>query len=159
MNNTTPAALRRIIYMSKASRSMSPELCTVLLLEARRNNERSGITGMLLYVVGDFLRYYGGRFIQVIEGPVADVSMLLESIRRDTRHEQIIMLCDELITTRDFPAWSMGFELLPEEQYKQLPGWFRLDERFLDVMQLQASNAPLKMLRSFYALHLLNKKS
>ncbi|HEX7846612.1 MAG TPA: BLUF domain-containing protein, partial [Chitinophagaceae bacterium] len=66
-------------------------------------------------MAGDFLRYYGGGFIQVIEGPVADVSMLVESIRPDTRHEQIIMLCDEPVTKRDFPAWSMGFELLPEE--------------------------------------------
>jgi hypothetical protein len=41
---------------------------------------------------------------------------------------------DEAISEPNFAEWLMGFELLHEEQYRQIPGWFQLDERFLDVM-------------------------
>jgi hypothetical protein len=41
--------LRQVVYISSATQQFSPEVLEELLARARANNERSGITGMLLY--------------------------------------------------------------------------------------------------------------
>jgi hypothetical protein len=72
-----------------------------LLEMARVNNKTKSITGLLLYIDGDF--------IQIIEGDDFEVNNLYSNIQFDKRHKNIICVSDEKITKRQFPEWSMGF--------------------------------------------------
>ncbi len=73
-----------------------------LLEAARRNNERDGITGKLVYSEGNFL--------EVLEG---DSEVVYEAFRRilmDTRHGGILVLSEREIEEREFGEWSMGWD-------------------------------------------------
>ena len=70
-------ALHRIIYMSTAVGVLRAEELDRIYLRAQAANARAGITGLMLF--------YEGVFLQVLEGPAAGVTSLLERIRRDRR--------------------------------------------------------------------------
>ena len=77
-------ALHRIIYMSTAVGVLRAEELDRIYLRAQAANARAGITGLMLF--------YEGVFLQVLEGPAAGVTSLLERIRRDRRHSSVIVL-------------------------------------------------------------------
>ena len=81
MSNSTPespaAALRRVLYVAAARNPFSREELAALLAKSRANNERDGVTGMLLY--------RDGLFIQALEGPPGAMRALLARIRADSR--------------------------------------------------------------------------
>jgi hypothetical protein len=78
-----------------------------------RNNLRRKVTGMLLYAEGGIL--------QVLEGEKADVLETFNAIEHDPRHHGIIVLLEEAISERQFPAWSMGFKHLTATELQQCP--------------------------------------
>ena len=53
--------LDSLVYVSSAVKLLRPEEIEYLLTRARERNEEYGITGVLLYI--------GGNFMQYIEGP------------------------------------------------------------------------------------------
>ena len=67
-----------LVYASIANEDFSQGQLLELLATSRRNNEQSGITGMLLY--------NERRFPQVLEGNEAAVSATSARIERDPRH-------------------------------------------------------------------------
>ncbi|MBA3273301.1 MAG: BLUF domain-containing protein [Chthoniobacterales bacterium] len=67
-----------LVYASIANEDFSPEQLIDLLATSRRNNDASGITGMLLYK--------DRRFLQVLEGSEAAVRATYARIKRDPRH-------------------------------------------------------------------------
>lgn len=81
---------------------MSADALGRLLDTSRRNNRRDGITGVLLYLDGNFLQY--------IEGPRPAMDVLFAHIRRDSRHRRILVLEEGARERRVFSAWSMGFQ-------------------------------------------------
>ena len=101
-----------IVYASSAVKLFTEQEIIKLLEISQRNNEQSGITGMLLY--------NGGNFIQVIEGPDEAVLALYDTIKRDRRHYKVTLLGQDPIHERQFPDWTMGFQdlkkLSPEQQ-------------------------------------------
>ena len=104
-----------LIYVSSATRVMSEEDLEAILEKSRVKNASLGITGMLLYATGNF--------IQVLEGEKEAVDELYATIEKDERHRDCMLLLEEEITERNFPAWSMGFrhlhELEPMEGYTE----------------------------------------
>ena len=72
-----------------------------LLTRARVHNGARGITGMLLYV--------GGNFIQALEGPETVIAPLMDRVRADKRHWHVQRIVDRRVGMRDFADWSMGF--------------------------------------------------
>ena len=70
-----------------------------ILLQARRNNERNGLTGALI-VRADL-------YLQLIEGPDAAIAATFANINRDNRHLGVTLLVRETVTTRLFPDWTM----------------------------------------------------
>lgn len=70
-----------MIYMSTASELLSEEEVNSLLIQARHFNYANYITGVLLYIEGDFL--------QVIEGEKETIDALFEKIKNDKRHHDI----------------------------------------------------------------------
>lgn len=83
-----------------------------ILESSQRNNTRNHITGMLLY--------YGGSFMQVLEGEKAAVHETYARICRDPRHQGITIMMDEEVAERQFPQWSMGYRHLRAEDAAQL---------------------------------------
>ncbi|MEO8315523.1 MAG: BLUF domain-containing protein [Pseudomonadota bacterium] len=89
------------IYASKASPAFQEDTLPDLLESARRNNAARDITGMLLYVEGNFF--------QVLEGMEASVTEVFDSIRSDPRHGRVTRIIAEPIFERAFAEWTMGF--------------------------------------------------
>ncbi len=69
------------------------------------------------------LLYAGGHFIQTLEGPAAAVDATYAAIERDRRHRNLIVALREDVDERVFPDWSMGFEVLTEDEAARLPGF------------------------------------
>lgn len=92
--------MRQIIYVSSSASIMTPEALETIAAQARVNNPRDQITGMLLY--GDQL------FFQVLEGPDDQIASMSERIWNDPRHNGIREFKNEPVDARSFPDWSMG---------------------------------------------------
>lgn len=94
-----------IVYCSKSrvgsdSSSARLELQNILAA-ARRNNAALNVTGALLY--------NAGNFAQILEGPLASVEQIFESIQRDFRHSEVTVIHSDFSTARQFADWSMAF--------------------------------------------------
>ncbi|CAN5569380.1 hypothetical protein BH11PSE7_BH11PSE7_25460 [soil metagenome] len=91
----------QIIYSSEASMPMQTGDLDELLDRARRSNAASGITGALVYAEGVFL--------QILEGGEAQVQDLMAKIRRDVRHESVIVLRESEVSSATFGNWKMAY--------------------------------------------------
>ncbi len=72
-----------------------------ILAASRASNREAGVTGALLY--------NAGNFAQVLEGPLESVSRIFEKIQRDLRHSEVTVVENGVVSTRQFPDWSMAF--------------------------------------------------
>ena len=93
--------LRSIIYVSTAVSLFTEQQLESLLVEARRLNLESGVTGVLLYC--------DGNFMQCLEGPPDSLQTTYERILASRRHTNVVQLLDRRIETRSFAEWQMGF--------------------------------------------------
>lgn len=95
----------RLLYCSRNTMSGSLEEqqleITQILAKSRTNNSANGITGALVF--------NSGFFAQVLEGPLHKVEQTFERIQRDMRHGEISVLECTLVSSRDFPEWSMAY--------------------------------------------------
>lgn len=134
--------LRRVIYGSAAVVDFSEAALERLLENARANNERRSITGLLLYADRNFL--------QIVEGPPEQIDELLEVIQGDRRHQGVYIMVDEAIEQRDFPDWQMGFRRL-ESFESELPGFAALleSEQASEEFLATLSKRVVKMIESF----------
>ena len=83
-----------------------------LLEVSRTRNLQRGITGLLLF--------RDGIFIQVLEGETADVRCVYRLICEDPRHYSVVKLLEERISSRRFPGWSMGYQVLSDRDLRYL---------------------------------------
>jgi len=70
-----------------------------ILLDARRCNERDGITGALIC--------RQDLFLQLLEGPPEAVDAAYQRIARDDRHVEVRRLTRRETGSRMFPDWAM----------------------------------------------------
>jgi len=89
-----------LIYVSSASKPFSQLELGDLLIKARQNNIRLGITGMLIY--------RDGNFIQLLEGEEDVVKKLYETIRNDTRLNASTVINEREVAERQFSDWTMN---------------------------------------------------
>lgn len=108
-------ALYRLSYASTQSSPFDARDLINLLKEARERNKRQNITGVLLH--------RDDSFLQVIEGEKEAVLNLFELIKQDPRHKRVEVLSEDLIETREFSDWQMGFIELDEVDVTLLPGF------------------------------------
>jgi hypothetical protein len=94
-----------VIYRSHSLLAASADECRPSVAEilrvARRNNARSGLTGVLLFD--------GANFLQAIEGEIGHLERIWESIACDQRHEDIELIEFEPIAERDYQAMPMVY--------------------------------------------------
>jgi len=94
------SSLEAIVYLSVSVRPMTSATLEELLLECRRLNTESGVTGVLLYGDGMFLQYFEGE-------PVA-MSATWARIRASRQHTRIVQMLGEPIARRECPDWVMA---------------------------------------------------
>ena len=103
-----------IAYHSAATIEFSPKDLAELLSRAREENARLKVTGVLLY--------RNGRFMQILEGPKTAVRRVFGTILTDSRHRDVQVISDDPIPRRRFPIWTMGYQSLADENYRQGAG-------------------------------------
>lgn len=91
-------ALIQLIYASRPF-GYDDAMLAGILLDARRCNERDGITGALIC--------RADLYLQLLEGPKDAVEACYARIKRDDRHIEPRNLLTRSIKTRLFPAWAM----------------------------------------------------
>jgi len=91
-----------MVYISSAKLGLTEGEIINIVEDARVNNRKNEVTGLLLF--------NSGNFMQVVEGCVPNVENLYEKIRQDNRHTEVKLLLKESITHRNFSAWTMGFK-------------------------------------------------
>lgn len=106
-----------LLYTSIATRPMSEQDLIDILEVSRRNNVADDITGLLLYL--------NGSFMQVLEGPRANVEHTYQRIVRDKRHHYVATVLQEPIAERTFGAWRMSFVNLSNPTVADHPGYSR----------------------------------
>lgn len=93
--------MKRLKYVSRFAKHFTEKEIDDLVAFSRESNEKTGITGVLMTT--------GGMFYQVIEGPDSEIDRLYQSISRDVRHTDVLLLgAEENVSQRLFPDWSMG---------------------------------------------------
>lgn len=92
--------LHQITYCSWAAAGVDDTVVARIVGKAQRMNRVHAISGLLVWG--------GGMFFQWLEGPPKAVQQLMELIRRDPRHERLVILSEsEEVRERMFPDWSM----------------------------------------------------
>jgi hypothetical protein len=92
--------MKRIKYISQFARNLSRDEIDRLIERSAEKNAQLDISG--------FLMVSGRIFLQLIEGPDAHIDELFQSISRDGRHKDVLVLSFEVdISERFFPDWSM----------------------------------------------------
>ncbi len=92
---------RHIAYVSHSRSPLEPKALSDILEVSRRNNERDGITGILMY--------HDQLFFQVLEGESRAVEQCYARICMDWRHSNISESLDETVEVRSFSDWFMGY--------------------------------------------------
>ncbi len=90
--------LKQLIYWSQPF-GYDSAILGGILLGARRNNRRDGVSGALV------CRH--DIYLQLIEGPDAAIDALYARILRDDRHLDVRPLVSGTVAERMFPDWDM----------------------------------------------------
>ena len=107
-----------LVYFSSATQDFDEDQLVKLLETCRANNEKAGISGMLLFKDGNFL--------QALEGEELAVRSLQKKLLRDPRHHEVCVLLEEFLERRNFPDWTMGFQNLNHMNIAKLSGFSHL---------------------------------
>lgn len=130
-----------LVYVSSAVRLLSFDEIGHLLKRARERNKEYGITGVLLYI--------GGNFMQYLEGPKDSLDAIYKIVQKDKQHTGIILVSREAIEDRQFADWSMGFQTKEVEGYVCSPRERQLIEMILEPPEDNPSTARI-VLHSFW---------
>jgi len=90
----------RLLYLSQAAPGISDEQVQGILRSSQPNNAARGITGALVYG--------GGLFMQLLEGPEANVLRGYIRLIDDNRHGGCKIVHISPANERVFQNWSMG---------------------------------------------------
>lgn len=88
----------RAIYTSRPF-GFDDVILSSILMDARRANERDGITGALICRADIYLQW--------LEGPEAQVRKAIQRIERDDRHLEMKVHVAEHVPNRVFGEWAM----------------------------------------------------
>ncbi len=121
-----PESLRRVLYLSRARRSLGPSELMLMCADFAASNAGCHITGVLVHL--------GDRFLQVIEGEHTTIEVLLRRIERDPRHGDMAVVFDEPVTRRVFAQWNMGCVQMGERYALSPMQWTGVCEQAQRVM-------------------------
>ena len=136
--------LDSLVYVSSAVKLLSPAEIEYLLGRARERNLEYGITGVLLYI--------GGNFMQYLEGPTDNLEIIYQIIREDELHSGIILVTREAIEERQFGDWSMAYKTKDLRDYVGSTEERSLLEKHLELRAANPSTARI-LLHGFWNRH------
>lgn len=96
--------MKQLIYRSEPF-GFDRSILAGILLTARRNNRRDGITGALLC--------RNDLYLQLIEGPDDAIDDAYARIAIDDRHCDVALLLNRSVEDRMFPGWEMLDDIMP----------------------------------------------
>lgn len=140
-DSSPSSTLFRIVYVSSAVSSFTPEELLALLKRARPRNMAAQVTGLLLY--------HDGNFMQCLEGPEPQVKATHARILNDPRHHGCITLIKAPVTDRLFSDWSMAFRNIAASEATAIPGFSDFLSRSERSESLRTSHNALHLLHSF----------
>jgi len=139
----------QLMYASTAAWTMEHGDLNTILDEARANNRRYGVTGLLLHLDHGFL--------QLLEGPKDAVLEVFRQIERDHRHIGVRVLIQQDTPSRLFGNWSMGFDRWSEGAARTAGVFEAVREAIEQPILPEKAAALAVMLRNFYLMHAGNR--
>jgi hypothetical protein len=125
--------LYNLVYCSRATAGVDDAAVARIVASARRRNPAMGITGLLVF--GSSI------FFQWLEGPRDNVLALMDTLKADPRHDQVVTLSQsEEVRERLFPEWDM--ELVTPSDIREV---------LLDALGSAANEASAASLRQLLA--------
>ncbi len=89
----------RLIYKSRSTQPIDWDFVNELIGTSEPNNEKAGITGVLLAT--------RTHFLQVLEGDFDEINRLFVRIARDPRHDEVQLISFGSVESRLFGGWAM----------------------------------------------------
>jgi hypothetical protein len=97
-----PPMLFQLAYVSMSRLALDETTLSDILEASRRNNARDEITGILMH--------HDKIFFQVLEGDRSAVEKCYyERIGRDRRHISLSLMWTDVVKSRTFSDWAMGY--------------------------------------------------
>ncbi|MAP54724.1 BLUF domain-containing protein [Altibacter sp.] len=96
--------MHTICYLSNKVPHLDLKDIEELFETTQRKNHSLNITGILLYLDGNFL--------QVLEGKKEVIGPLFDLIKEDSRHASIFVILDKSIEERTFSDYKSGFSVV-----------------------------------------------
>lgn len=92
-----------LLYFSRSNLRLPDEAGAVdaIVATSVSRNRELDVTGALVFTEKHFAQY--------LEGPAEGVQALMDSIRRDPRHEDVRIIFDKPLHARRFPTWAMAY--------------------------------------------------
>lgn len=134
--------LSTLIYRSRAVESIRTEALIDLLDVARERNASLDVTGILLFD--------GVHFVQLLEGPNAALTTLYESIKRDTRHNNVVLLMRDQGPSRRFVGDTMAIVDLRRLESRRVSSFIL--EKMSKQARLASSDDRVIKILEWYAL-------
>ena len=94
-------AYQSLTYTSWASPGTSAADLARIVASSQVNNGPLELTG--------FLVFNGAAYLQILEGPRQALDLMLDRLRRDDRHWDVVVRDEREISSRAFPDWTMAF--------------------------------------------------
>ena len=134
-------SINQLVYISQATRKMSPEDLSAIQEKAKTNNGPIDVTGNLFY--------NGGWFLQVLEGPASTLDKLYKKIELDPRHKNSRILYNEPANFRTFPRWSMNMTNLNDRQVDKYDELFEVLEAAQANRKVGSASPAVALLKIF----------
>jgi hypothetical protein len=130
--------------MSTAQGAPEQHELEALMLRARANNERDGITGLVAY--------HDSAFIQVLEGPEDEIVACFERIKRNDLHHNIMKVLQGAAEERIFDRYNMAFMPTKDQVKPANSAFIELSSVFEGDMGARLKRDPTSdgFLRTFY---------
>ncbi|WP_417622872.1 BLUF domain-containing protein [Parasphingorhabdus sp.] len=97
-----------LIYVSTAQPGLSEADFLAIMTVSQRNNQRLGISGLLVF--------NGSNFMQCLEGERAVANDRLHHIGLDERHSGLTIVSHREAPERQFAEWDMAGQYLPVQE-------------------------------------------
>ena len=92
--------LAHLAYVSSRKTNCTEEEIENILSSCKKNNPPLNITGVLISS--------DTKFIQYVEGESSQLMSLYDKIKKDIRHEKVVMISYSPISEKIFPSWHMA---------------------------------------------------
>lgn len=99
-----------LLYVSDLATKAPLDTVATIARQSRVNNERKGITGLLVFD--------GECFAQFLDGPTESIAALQEHLKADRRHERMEVLhSGPHAGVPRFPGWRLGYLLMDLQEF------------------------------------------